>query len=134
MKKDRNSLLTNFIKDSRDRIYEYIDLDISNDIFKDKFKTVIEDNVNYFEQSLKKYIELRLESLSKNIEISQKKLQNSVEKLYEDSLEIAQNQGIRFDFRLDNGINWTALIATVISGIIVAFTNSGLSLLASLPV
>lgn len=134
IKKDRDSLLTNFINDSRDRIYEYIDLDISNDVFKDKFKTVIEDNVNYFEQSLKKSIESRLESLGKNIETSQKKLQNSVEKLYEDSLEIAQNHGIRFDFdfKLDNGINLTALITTVISGIIAAFATSGWYLLVSL--
>lgn len=134
IKKDRDSLLAKFIHDSRKEIYDNIDRDISNDVFKNKFKIVIEDKADYFEQSLKKSIESRLESLSKNIKSSQRKLQNSVEKLYEDSLEIAQNQGMHFDFdfKFDNGINLTALITTVMSGIIAAFVTKGWSLLVSL--
>lgn len=116
IKKDRDTLLGKFASDSQDEIYTYIDSDVSNDDFKDKFKKIIKNNADNFEQSLKKAIESRLEELSVRIEHSQKKLQNSIERFYDDSFELAQNRGVQFDFnfKLDNGINTGGLIAALV--------------------
>ncbi|MDD6911174.1 hypothetical protein [Actinobacillus minor] len=117
IKRDRDSLLDKFAYDSQDKIYRYIDSDVSNDDFKYRFKKIVENNADVFGQLLQASIESRLEELSKRIEDSQKKLQNSIERLYDDSFKLAQKQGVQFDFnfKLDNGINTGGLIAALVT-------------------
>lgn len=132
IKKDRDTLLGKFASDSQDEIYTYIDSDVSNDDFKDKFKKIIKNNADNFEQSLKKAIESRLEELSVRIEHSQKKLQNSIERFYDDSFELAQNRGVQFDFnfKLDNGIKIGALLSALASAALLAWNPAGWGIMA----
>lgn len=132
IKKDRDTLLGKFASDSQDEIYTYIDSDVSNDDFKDKFKKIIKNNADNFEQSLKKAIESRLEELSVRIEHSQKKLQNSIERFYDDSFELAQNRGVQFDFnfKLDNGIKIGALLSALAGAALLAWNPAGWVIMA----
>lgn len=132
IKKDRDTLLGKFASDSQDEIYTYIDSDVSNDDFKDEFKKIIKNNADNFEQSLKKAIESRLEELSVRIEHSQKKLQNSIERFYDDSFELAQNRGVQFDFnfKLDNGIKVGALLSALAGAALLAWNPAGWVIMA----
>lgn len=125
LKAQKNNLLDEFKSSVRQKIYKYIDKDVSNDDFKNYFNRLLEEEVKVFEYNTTEMIEQSLASLAKDIEETQNELLKEVKKLSQEYKNFARLNNLQFDlsFKLDSGINKAALLSTVLSASLLTIWN-----------
>lgn len=127
-----NSIINDYVKSVRTKIYHKIDADISNDDFKSNFDSIVKSEIDIFEQKIKVMIGKYAKELESNIRKEQNELLREINELGKEYQKYGQIKELNIDFKFDikSGINVTSLIFTVIGGALTLLTPAGWVIMA----
>lgn len=111
----------------RDRVYNHIDLDVSNDDFKSYLQRSVEGSVKEIEKKIPEMLEEKLKDFQEELKSIADRFHEHVHGFLNDATAMGRVD-LGLHIKIDNGINVAGLIGTALGAIALAFASGGWSL------
>ncbi len=125
------SMLQRFSRRARQSTYEAIEKDISNDAFKQALKAAIKTEQDVLNQKLPDAMEHEIKRFQEDVADILKRFEEQTQELSNISEQLSSSkldEKLNLKIKIDNGINVTGLVASVIGGLVSAPFTGGAGL------